>query len=428
MCVLLFQDLNTDKPLEKDMFKRMWSQNPHGAGVGYWRQHEPVILTTMNENTAWENYLKAVIELKEQPGSKQKPKNLIVHCRVATHGTPKIQSNNHPFFVPAAETPFILGHNGSTKHEGVIRPQDWSDTRTLAESWIPEHAPNLLFRDEHIKKLREQIGDSRVVICTPWTHRFWNFPEQMKKYAEYGAFSNFLWAFDKSCSTVKDVTKNFYSGHSDEKLMEGNWVPYFKEDFIQKDRDFKRHTNFPLTDYLSDNMAARAMMYAVSRNLSFAATMLMFKDIFRAWPGIQDMKQFTDNFEELLEEIALWYDEPLPLGWKELWDQKWCETDKDLKQEWVDFCGIKHTEAEEADSKETIQEELGQLALENEKANHEEGEWDGEGGAILSQKKIEAKENFPVDENFPYDDQNQDINSQPVLGFGHQDDLGQWGG
>lgn len=327
MCLLLKQDLGRNAAITRQMFDKIWNQNPHGCGVGYFRGAEPVILTTMERETGWNMYLHAVDEAMQNKAlTNPQPQNLLLHCRYCTHGS-KTKSNIHPFFAPI-KNGIIIAHNGQTKHEGVQQPYGWSDTRTFAEIWIKHFADEVLTNEEHVKKVKEQMGASRLALMTPWTVRTLNFPEQDKEeYRKHGDFSNFI--FDP----VYKPTKTQY--YSNLKSFKPN------EQINKEDREKWSEKSKASYRYLSPNLIHRAMSYCVKANISFAGAMLMFHNLFKDFPSHKQIIDFVEVFEEALEAISDWHEEKRIQNVPEVCDHQHPENAMELLDIWMEHNDIK---------------------------------------------------------------------------------------
>lgn len=416
MCLLLFQDLDVHKPIKKEDFEKIWSKNPHGGGVGYYRGHEPVIYASMLKDQTWSNYERAVDEINAYKGGRNRLKGLILHCRVATGGSPKVMSNNHPFFVPAG-TGMLLAHNGVTAHHGIVRPEGWSDTRTLATCWIPEFAKEFLTNAVDMSKVEEQIKPSRLCILTQWTHRLLGFPYQMEEWKQYGMFSNYIW-------DVKEVKNGYYS------YSPPSWKKIYDNDPEQHKRDYDRLKRDKDARFLSANMAARVFYYAILNNLSLGSTLLLLKKLFGDFPSVNQMKEFTDHFAPTLDAISRFQEDPIPTDWEEIWEQEFYEDKDELLFRWMEENGI---ETEDPNAWEDPKHpQVSQMDIEMARAN-EPGVWSEEMGEFVREHEPERclcqdvertpEDNlqYPIDEQFPFEEPKQNEtreHEQPVLTFG----------
>lgn len=395
-----------DKPITNDIFNLVWDQNPHGCGVGYFRGGEPVIYTTMDKGIGWKMYENAVKEVMENSKtSPTQPKHLILHCRVATHGTPKIKSNVHPFFVPIAGG-MLLGHNGQTDHTGIIRPNEWSDTRTLAELWIPKNAPHLLTDEKQAMELRKQLNGNktpahdtdgaRVAVITQFAARTFNFPFPKEDYKKYGLFSNYI--FDYKSNTKYEPPYNSRKAKKNKKL--------FLEDKKDSEKELERWTkNNGQFRYLSANIVHRALCYCIKHNMSFAGSMLMFREIFDDFPGHMQIQDFAHSFEKCLETISDWYQEPRNINAIDILKSEFAESEDQLMDLWMEEQGIKYKEAALNPPPLTEQEK------------------------IEEERALQGASNFPVETGFPWNQlseegeakeqsENKSLHSIPLLGFG----------
>lgn len=308
------------------MFDKIWTQNPHGGGVGFWRGTEPVIMCSLNNLCTWDNYEKACAEIMKKKGSKF----LILHCRVSTHGS-KTLSNTHPFFVPVG-TGIIMAHNGQTNHDGITRPYEWSDTRTLAQCWIPKFAPDIMTKKFNSDNLQKQLNGSRLALIEPEFWRLYNFPEQKPEVEGYGTFSNMIW----------------HEKYKPVKVTGCTWS-MFKDNEQNHKEDFERWSkvNPHKTPFLSSNMTARSFFYSVLHNLSFGAAMMMYKNIFHDFPTNKQMEDFASHYEDTLTSVSNYHEEQIPQHWKDIWETPFLETEDELMMQWLEESGIAMEEKEE---------------------------------------------------------------------------------
>lgn len=373
MCLLLTQDLGQNTTITKPIFDKIWNQNPHGCGVGYFRGAEPVILTTMERETGWNMYLHAADEaMANRNLANPQPQKLLLHCRYCTHGS-KTKSNVHPFFAPI-KNGIIVAHNGQTKHEGVNQPYGWSDTRTFAEIWLPRFAENVLTDENDVKKVKEQMGASRLALLTPWTCRTLNFPEQDKEeYRKYGSFSNFIFdpVYKPTRTPLYSQTKSYKPNEQQNKEDKEKWS---KTDNIYK--------------YLSPNMIHRLMTYCVKSNMSFAGTCLMFVRLFKDFPSHKQIMDFVEVFEEALEAISDWHEEKRLKAPNEVCDHEHPENAMELLDVWMEYNDIKVKE----ETVELTEQEKIELA----KALAEEQEI----ADRAIDKLMEEEKNYSIDDDF----------------------------
>lgn len=343
MCVLLCQDLGRHNPVEKELFDKMWNANPHGCGVGYWRGSEPIILSTMQKDTAWKQYEHAVMEvLKNQDMIPSQPKRLMLHFRWATHGV-KEKSNNHPFFAQAKEG-LIVGHNGTTRHFGVEAPDGWSDTRTLAELWIPKEAPDILNDKEQQTATMFQLGGSRLALLTPWKSHLFNFPDQDKKeYIKYGFFSNFN--FDPVYKPKPQQTGGVVGCGSKKCFKE--FPDHNREDRARWNSGTHGGAYGRTYKYLSQNMVHRFMCYAIQTNMSFAGAMLNLVKLTDDFATHRQVIDFVEGFGEALTVISDWQQDALIREPKDICDHPHPERPEQLLTQWMRHNKLKGVEAKD---------------------------------------------------------------------------------
>lgn len=316
--------------LTKEIFDKIWTSNPNGGGIGYWRGPEPIILVTMDKTVGWNNYLHAFEELMNPSERfKHQPKYLVLHCRIKTHGTIAL-SNNHPFFAPI-EDGMICGHNGCTCHAGVVAPKDWSDTRTLVESWIPENTSLLTEREGDRKLLQKELGSSKFCGITRNAKLLINFPEHgPDDLKQYGRFSNFGFNYNVTRSSPSRSTG--YVGSS---------FSIFKEDPDQYNRDVARlQSDNGKISWASPSMIARGITYALENNLSFAATLVMFHSILDDFPTCQQLKEAVSKYGDTIQSMSDFHDNPVPATWEELMDQPLYDKSDDLSNAFLDAEGV----------------------------------------------------------------------------------------
>lgn len=224
MCLLMVQRDDHD-PLPKEMFDKIWDNNPHGFGVGFLHKtkNEFVTRKTMKKDDAWKIY-------NEVRNANKYYQWLILHWRWATHGL-KNEDNCHPF---RSGPDFLIAHNGvMTIPANETYDKDWSDTRYFAHVFRRDIPNKDDLQDFKSKENQEFVnryrGTSRLVTfrkrdrvedCKMW---LWGFPDQEKEFEKYGTFSNYGWksprvvrsysSCSSSCSTTpRDSESNRYRG------------------------------------------------------------------------------------------------------------------------------------------------------------------------------------------------------------------------
>ena len=116
MCVIA--SIPAGKDINNDTIDRMWKRNPDGGGISWIEDGKVQVFKTM-ELIPFKQKFKEVL-------SKYGDSDILVHMRIATHGSVCIE-NNHPFYI---DTQTVFAHNGIMPSE--FHPpakSDLSDTR-----------------------------------------------------------------------------------------------------------------------------------------------------------------------------------------------------------------------------------------------------------------------------------------------------------
>ena len=125
MCVIVHQPKGTQ--IDKETCRKLWQANPDGGGFAFIDDSRELVVTkSMEFKTYW--------SLFEQARSANLDRDFLLHMRVATHGSVKIE-NVHPFVV---DEHTLMAHNGIM--HGV---PDYKDDRTDTEVFITDVLPEL---------------------------------------------------------------------------------------------------------------------------------------------------------------------------------------------------------------------------------------------------------------------------------------------
>lgn len=126
--------------------------NPDGFG---WSIMTPDMIITdwsMNAKEAIDDFLQTRADFPDMAA--------MFHARIATHGTVNIH-NCHPFKVENELT--YMGHNGilPIQSDGVR-----SDTKILAEDWLPEFGIEMLDDEDFVQELEHFARGSKLVFLS----------------------------------------------------------------------------------------------------------------------------------------------------------------------------------------------------------------------------------------------------------------------
>lgn len=340
----------------------MWITNPHGGGVGFWRGEEPVIYTSMSEEVAWLNYEKALTEIRNPKRKGHQSKELLLHCRVSTGGD-KTLSNCHPFFAPVGNG-MIVAHNGSTRHSGVIAPKEWSDTRTLVELWMPKNIKALLTDKDEQDSLLWEIGEARVAGITQHSRVLFNFPTYCPEPLKvYGDFSNYIF-YHRNLPSHERARGNTSTGKYF-KNGGGAFTPDPREDEAEWERFEAARGD---VHYCPEGTLAKAIVYAITHQLSFAGALLLFKNVMGDYPGVFTLREACAKYEKVLDTIVNFYNDDFPMSWRNVLEMELPGSDdKKLLDTWMKVQGISDDKIieEQKEQNETLQKEIENFVLEN---------------------------------------------------------------
>ena len=142
MCVIA--SIPAGKDINNDTIDRMWKRNPDGGGISWIEDGKVQVFKTMK--------LKPFKQKFKEVLSKYGDSDILVHMRIATHGSVCIE-NNHPFYI---DTQTVFAHNGIMPNE--FHPpakSDLSDTRYFNKVFLQNMKPIAL--DDEL--FRTAIGD-----------------------------------------------------------------------------------------------------------------------------------------------------------------------------------------------------------------------------------------------------------------------------
>ena len=142
MCVIA--SIPAGKDINNDTIDRMWKRNPDGGGISWIEDGKVQVFKTMK--------LKPFKQKFKEVLSKYGDSDILVHMRIATHGSVCIE-NNHPFYI---DTQTVFAHNGIMPSE--FHPpakSDLSDTRYFNQVFLQNIKPVAL--DDEL--FRQAVGD-----------------------------------------------------------------------------------------------------------------------------------------------------------------------------------------------------------------------------------------------------------------------------
>jgi len=180
--------------------EEMWNRNSDGGGVAYFDNGEIVTEKSMDRV----KFIARVLEVQEKYGNR----DMLVHMRIATHGSVCID-NNHPFQVNKNT---VMAHNGILP-EAFIPPvkSDLSDTRFFIDyfmKYVPvSKLDDPYFRDMVDGMINQGYGNKLVFMTSANT-----------KYDTYiigsyhGTWDKGIWFSNDSYQTRKWVGRNHQTG------------------------------------------------------------------------------------------------------------------------------------------------------------------------------------------------------------------------
>lgn len=154
MCIIA--SIPRGAKISKSTLETMWQHNSDGAGLAWIEEGKVRVFKTMK--------LKPFLKKFEEVSKEHVDSDLLVHMRIATHGSVCID-NNHPFNV---DTQTVFAHNGILPRQ--FHPpakRDISDTRYFNETFLQYVKLAALDDSRFIKHLGEVIGSyNKLVILT----------------------------------------------------------------------------------------------------------------------------------------------------------------------------------------------------------------------------------------------------------------------
>ena len=151
MCILIYDERNNQKLLDKDIFKRSQEKNPHGMGIMYALKGKLHIWKTLEDfQGLWQRYLFA----------RKRQCKVAIHFRKATEGT-VTEDNLHPFEIAPG---FAFMHNGTVKDIKDCVPKGSSDTRHINEELFSQFPGDFLQSPIHRVMIDNLIDAGRMLF------------------------------------------------------------------------------------------------------------------------------------------------------------------------------------------------------------------------------------------------------------------------
>ena len=153
MCVIA--SLPKGKTITNKTLDQMWKRNPDGGGIAWIENGKIQVFKTMK--------LKAFKTKFKEVTKKYGNSDIVVHMRIATHGSVCIE-NNHPFHV---DPQTVFAHNGILPNE--FHPpakSDLSDTRHFNNVFLQHMKPVALDDVAFTEMVGDLIGFNKLVFLS----------------------------------------------------------------------------------------------------------------------------------------------------------------------------------------------------------------------------------------------------------------------
>lgn len=153
MCIIIFDNRDTDETVPKDYFLRSQEKNQDGMGIMWaWKGQLHTYQTLKNFDGIWERYLSA----------RRRKLPVGTHFRLATKGAVKALKNCHPFEIVPKQLSFM--HNGTIEAIDKLLPDGTSDTSYI-NSELFQHLPgNFLKSPLHLQMLHDLLNGGRLLF------------------------------------------------------------------------------------------------------------------------------------------------------------------------------------------------------------------------------------------------------------------------
>lgn len=205
MCLAVL--VGPDGTMTKDQFKNAWEKNSHGGGVVFIRDDKFWFVKSLSSyEEIWNGF-------EEGIKTRDKGTSIMVHFRLATHGSKTIK-NTHPFFLNNFSMAMI--HNGVLSIE---TDKDRTDSEQFGIEFLgPMEKAGVLDNDILIKSVERYIGGSKIAIlrigkkpiilnerCGHWVDDVWFSNNSYKETTRVVVASREAWRWSKEKKEQKDI-------------------------------------------------------------------------------------------------------------------------------------------------------------------------------------------------------------------------------
>ena len=153
MCVIVHQPKGAH--IDKETCRKLWKANPDGGGFAFINDDGQVDITkAMDFKSFWSEF--------EQARSANVGKEFMLHMRIATHGSVKIE-NVHPFVV---DEHTVMAHNGIIHGVPDYKDDDRTDTEVFISEVLPELPDGWQDMWYMSQMVEEWIGWSKLMFIT----------------------------------------------------------------------------------------------------------------------------------------------------------------------------------------------------------------------------------------------------------------------
>lgn len=154
MCVIA--SVPATKNIDNKTLDQMWKRNPDGGGIAWIDENGKVQIYKTMKLKSFKLKFKEVV-------AKYGKSDILVHMRIATHGSVCID-NNHPFHI---DPNTVFAHNGIMPSE--FHPpakSDMSDTRYFNQVFLQNVKPTAFDDEQFRTALGDIIGFNKLVILS----------------------------------------------------------------------------------------------------------------------------------------------------------------------------------------------------------------------------------------------------------------------
>ena len=152
MCIAILQKAGEE--LSKETFYQCWRRNPDGAGLMFANHGEIRIYKELDSVDKFYKTYKRVL------ASEAKGRDVVVHFRIATHGS-IVKQNCHPFRINER---IAFAHNGIIHNVSTERYKDLSDTRVFAKEVLSQLPDGFETCQATMRMVEEFIGRSKLIL------------------------------------------------------------------------------------------------------------------------------------------------------------------------------------------------------------------------------------------------------------------------